>query len=103
MTRNPRSTSIFILQMRSDKPGGAQKFQFRRMPKKGKAIQSVAKTTKRTGFGKNPNRCVCGEVFAGVTAAGLFEVPAWPRQKLRSLSEPIEYLVGPEALEAMQR
>src|SRR5271168_2394566 len=61
------------------------------------------KTTKRTGYGKNPNQCALGKSLASVAAYRSSMGPAWPKQNLVGDSEPIEDLVGPEPLEAMQR
>src|SRR2546421_3654971 len=76
--------------IRIDKARRRQKFRFR------KSLFLPTKT-KRTGPG-NPGRCEWGKSLVSRVAAGLFKVPAWPKK-----SEPIEDLVGPEALEPVQR
>src|SRR5579862_1352115 len=91
MTCMPRSTSIAVLRYAAISP-------VRR-----KSSNLVAAKRQNAPASENPNQCVVGEVFAVVAAAGLFKTPAWPKQNLRLRSEPIEDLVGPEALEAVQR
>src|SRR5438105_9587669 len=74
---------------RIDKARRRQKFRFQKS-------RFLPTKTKRTG--PETRADAVGEVSSSRVAAGLFKVPAWPKK-----SEPIEDLVGPEALQPVQR
>src|ERR1700684_133401 len=99
MTRSPRSTSIIVLRYETISPFACKSSDFGR-PEKGTSKPKPPKKTKRTGPEKSEPVRLWGRCLLKP-----LRLPVFLNSRLgRNVnSEPIEDLVGPEALEAMQR